>query len=171
MENVIMFFCDIHGTLKGNIENDEIDYINLNSILNTLSSNNDNCKIIFTLLSSESKEELNSILKPLKKYLNGNILFHKQFYEKGFIKGNTFEEIINGKFSQMIYYLREIKEKANILSIYYADDSVFLQDLIDEYIKINNIDTPLEQIIPTEKEGLKEVNKILSLKLGLDIKK
>ena len=73
MENVIMFFCDIHGTLKGNIENEEIDYINLNSILNTLSSNNNNCKIIFTLLSSESKEELNSILKPLKKYLNGNI--------------------------------------------------------------------------------------------------
>lgn len=168
MENAIIFFCDIHGTIKGNIENKETDYIKLNNLLNSISINNDNCKIIFTLVSSESKEELKSILTTLKKYLNGNINFHKQFYEKGYIKENSYEEIINGKFSQMIYYIKEIKQSNNILSVYYADDSIFLQDLINEYMQINETDIPLEQIIPVEKNGLKEVNELLSIKLGLN---
>ena len=44
-------------------------------------------------------EELKSILTILKKYSNGNINFNKQFYEKSYIKENSYEEIINGKFS------------------------------------------------------------------------
>ena len=168
MENAIIFFCDIHGTIKGNIENKETDYIKLNNLLNSISINNDNCKIIFTLVSSESKEELKSVLTTLRKYLNGNINFNKQFYEKGYIKENIYEEIINGKFSQMIYYIKEIKQSNNILSVYYADDSIFLQDLINEYMQINETDIPLEQIIPLEKNGLKEVNELLSIKLRLN---
>lgn len=164
MKDVIVFFCDIHGTIKGNLKNEEIDYVNLNKILNIISINN-SCEIIFALLSSESKEELYSVLNPLKKYLNGNIYFDKQFYENGYIKENTFKEIINGKFNQMIYFLKEIKEYANILSIYYADDSIFFQELINEYIKMNKINIPLIQIIPIKKDGLKEVNNILSMKL------
>lgn len=62
IENAIIFFCDIHGTIKGNIENKETDYIKLNNFLNSISVNNDNCKIIFTFVNSESKEELKSIL-------------------------------------------------------------------------------------------------------------
>lgn len=99
IEKAIIFFCDIHGTIKGNIENKETDYIKLNNFLNSISVNNDNCKIIFTFVNSESKEELKSILTILKKYPNGNINFNKQFYEKSYIKENSYEEIINGKFS------------------------------------------------------------------------
>lgn len=164
MKDVIVFFCDIHGTIKGNIKNEKIDYVNLNKILNIISINN-SCEIIFAILSSESKEELYSVLNPLKKHLNGNIYFDKQFYENGYIKENTFKEIINGKFNQMICFLKEIKEYANILSIYYADDSIFFQELINEYIKMNKINIPLMQIIPIKKDGLKEVNNILSMKL------
>lgn len=166
MKNVIVFFCDINGTINGKLENEEIDYINLNKLLNIICMNN-NCEILFTLLSSESKEELCSVLKKLKKYLNNDIYFDKQFYENGFIKENASSEIISGKLDQMIYFLKEIKEHVNILGVYYADDCTFLQDLISEYIEFNNIDIPFKQIIPIKNNGLKEVNKILSKNLNI----
>ena len=61
IENATIFFCDIHGTIKGNIENKETDHIKLNNFFNSISINNDNCKIIFTFVNSEFKEELNKI--------------------------------------------------------------------------------------------------------------
>ena len=70
IENATIFFCDIHGTIKGNIENKETDHIKLNNFLNSISINNDNCKIIFTFVNSESKEELNKI-KYFKCILRG----------------------------------------------------------------------------------------------------
>ena len=86
IENATIFFCDIHGTIKGNIENKETDHIKLNNFLNSISINNDNCKIIFTFVNSESKEELNKI-----KYFKC-ILRRWQYFSSEFNKWNIYRE-------------------------------------------------------------------------------
>ena len=56
MEKTILFFCDIHGTLEGKLGNKKEDYLKFNHLLNLMSSCNDNCKILFSLVSTEKED-------------------------------------------------------------------------------------------------------------------
>lgn len=165
MENIILFFCDIYGTINGNVPNTEKDYKEFNCLLNELSKQNNNTKILFTLISSEKKEIVMKYLLEIKQYINGNIIFSKQFYENGYILDNKYEETICGKFKQMLDDINELKKTANIIRIYYADDSVFLQTIISEYFKCEEFTIPFISLIPEETLGLKEINRLLNIEL------
>ena len=51
MKKAILFLCDINGSL----ENTKEDYLEFNKILNSISEINENCTIIFSLISTEKE--------------------------------------------------------------------------------------------------------------------
>lgn len=171
MEKVILFLCDICGTLNGNLDNTLEDYLKLNDVLNSISEKNDNCKILFAIVSTEKETVVRQYLKELSQHLNNNIYFSKQFYDNGYILEDKSFHFISGKCYQIIEYLKELNQNLDLIKIYYADDSKFFQTYINEYFKFKNINIPLEPIIPREKLGLKELNKLLNEEINLSNKR
>lgn len=162
MEKVILFLCDICGTINGKLFNSDEDYSELNKLLNLISEKNENCKIIFTLVSSENVDTVKENLNELKKHLKNNVHFDKQFYENGYILENNHIETISGKMHQITEYIEEQNKKFKIIKIYYADDSTLLQSYVSEYFEYKEVNIPLISIIPNERLGLKELNKLIN---------
>ena len=166
MEKIIVFFCDIYGTIKGNVNNLEEDYLELNNILNSISKQNNDSKILFVLVSTETEETVKYFYKTLIKYFDNNILFGRQFHEKGYLINDSSIEIMNGKCNSMIDYMKEIAKWLDITKVYYIDDSPFLQEMLQECTKFNFPNVIVESIIPTKGYGLSEVNQLLSEHIG-----
>lgn len=161
MEKIIVFFCDIYGTIKGNINNLEEDYLKLNSILNSISKQNDDTKILFVLISTESENVVKQFYNTLTKYFSENILFGRQFHENGYLINDSNIEVISGKCNNMISYMKEISKWLEIVKVYYIDDSYFLQEMLQECTKLTFPNVEIESIIPTNGFGLSEVNQLL----------
>lgn len=158
MKKTILFLCDIHGTLIGNIDNTEEDYIKFNSLLNNLSLNNN---IIFSIVSTENQETINYYQQLLKKYLNNNVILGRQFYEDGYIYNDEAFNYSIGKCVQVLGYIEELLEKYDISKIYFADDNDFNQEMIKEIINLKYPNIIFETIIPKSLNGLSELNKLV----------
>ena len=62
---------------------------------------------------------------------------------------------------QVTEYIEEQNKKFKIIKIYYADDSILLQ-YVSEYFEYKEVNIPLISIIPNERLGLKELNKLIN---------
>lgn len=162
MKKAILFFYDINGTLNGSLENTKEDYLEFNKILNSISEINENCTIIFSLISTEKEIIVKEYLDILKEYLNSNIYFYKQFCEEGYILNDKCIKGEFGKSYQIVKYVEELKKTFDIINIYYADDTLFYHHLLNEYANIYNLCDNITNIIPDGHLGLKEVNALLN---------
>lgn len=158
MQKLILFFCDLHGTLIGNINNTEEDYIKFNSLLNSLSLSNN---VIFSMISTENQETINYYQQLLKKYLNNNVILGRQFYEDGYIyKDEAFNHQV-GKCVQVLGFIEELSKTYDITKIYFADDNDFNQEMIKEIISLKYPNIIFKSIIPKLLNGLSELNKLV----------
>ena len=55
-----------------------------------------------------------------------------------------------------------MKKTFDIISIYYADDTLFYHHLLNEYVNIYDLCDNIKNIIPEGHLGLKEVNELLN---------
>lgn len=165
MEKVACFFCDITGTIIGNKKNENSDYQIFNNILAELKQKTYVDFIIFSLISTDSKEVVFNQQNILKQYLDKPVYFGKQFFENGYINNHeiVYQEIL-GKPLQIYKYIKELEEKYFIHEIYYVDDCEIYHEILSFYAKVNNWNEKLYSIIPSENNGLTEVNKLLKFK-------
>lgn len=163
MENLIIFFCDINGTIDGISKNYYDDYIKFNELLIKLKQSDNADQILFSLVSSENENIVYKKANTINKYLDKSIIMGKHFFENGYIEYNRSTTTIIGKIWQINTYLEELQLKYNINKVYLADDSKIIHEMLTEILEDKNIKT-LESIIPDKKNGLNEINSIISNK-------
>lgn len=167
MEKTILFFCDINGTIEGKFHNKEEEYLKFNNILNTISNYNDNCRILFSLVSTENEDVVEQYFNIMRDHLDGSVSFGKQFYEDGYLTMDGCTKSFKGKSHQIINYIEEVSNNSNLTRVYYVDDSEFSHELITECVKIDHYNLPVNSIIPRDCLGLSEVNVLLEKDLNL----
>lgn len=164
MKNIIIFFCDINGTIDGVLKNSYNDYKKFSELLITLQKEKGADNILFSLVSTENKHIVYQQSTTISKILDKSIIMGKQFFENGYIQNDITNPSTIGKIYQMITYLEELSKTYIINKIYLADDSEMIHEMLSDILEIKNIHS-LESIIPANKTGLSEVNDIIKNRL------
>lgn len=165
MENVACFFCDIMGTIIGNKKIEDCDYQEFNNILTELKKEIYVDFIIFSLISTDSKDVVFFQQNILKKHLDQSVYFGKQFFENGYINNRkVIYQNMLGKPLQISKYIEELDEKYSIKKIYYADDCKIYHEILSFFAEDSNWNQKLCSIIPSENNGLIEVNQLVKTK-------
>lgn len=163
MKKIIIFFCDIRGTIIGNEQNSITDYQFFNNLLLEIKNLEQVDYIIFSLISSDNNIIVSNEQNILNNYFNNNIIFGKQFFDNGYIIDNAiYNDNKKGKIEQILNYTKELEQKYIVAKIYYADDCEFFHDILNELIFYENQNNLFKSIIPKEHIGLKELNLIIS---------
>lgn len=154
---VLLFFCDIEGTLTGN--NDTLNYEVLFSKINEMKKLYKCDECIFSLLSMNRFLDVLKWFNKIKK--NSDIKFGRQFYDEGYfevIDGDVFlnEKVKDKtKLGYMKNYIEELNAKYEIKMLCYADDHLF--DLYKDYFKrILNNETGVKLIQPSSNSDIYE---------------
>lgn len=165
MEKIACFFCDIRGTIIGNKKVEDCEYQEFNNILIELKKEIYVDFIIFSLISTDSKDSVFFQQNILKKYLDQSIHFGKQFFGDGYINVQEviYQEML-GKPLQISRYIKELEEKYRIRKIYYADDCEIYHEMLSNFLEDSNWHQKLCSIIPCENHGLTEVNQLVKTK-------
>lgn len=150
-EKVTLFFCDIVGTFDSGklflINNLEIKKFvdNLNNIIQY----NKTDKIIFSFVTTENLETLHIIEEQFKPFLNDNICVNNHIY---------YDDIHNvDKPYDIIMRIKSLELLYDIEDIYYADDTKFYHDILNDLKDCYNIKYKITSIIPGD-NGLHDVN-------------
>ena len=169
MKNIILFFCDICGTILGKDKISADDYKTLNDNLNIIASLYKSDNIIFSLISTDNKEHIIIQLNILKQFLNQKIVLGKQFFSEGYVDENNNTAVLDfkTKYEQIINYISEIEKEYHIEKVFYADDTEIYHMMLEDIP--NDYNDKIIHIIPKNNIGLKELNCIISEKID-DIK-
>lgn len=161
MEKIVLVLCDIQGTIDGNDENRSCDYEEFNQNLLKLQDMNNVEYVIFSIFSSETAKVVQEKIYTLLKYFDPSIISAKNYFESGCIcnDGKILKKE-KGKIFQIVGFINEMIEKYDIEKVYYIDDCSLYHDFLK--VLLEDIDIQVEHIIPKEKNGLKEVNELLS---------
>ena len=157
MNKLVLFFCDIQGTLIGNKINEENDYVLFNQELNKIGD-----KIVFSVVSTESNETVARYLNILSNYFTDNIIFGRQYYEDGYIENNNVFDVCAGKCSQIMDYINDLSKTYEIDKVYYAEDNKFICEMVGECINLIYPNIEYQGIIPSKLNGLKELNILIN---------
>lgn len=162
MQNIVLFFCDITGTIIGKNKNSIIDYQLFNQLLSNIISENQAKNLIFSLVSSDDSIIVNHQKNILQNYLNQSIILGKQFFDNGYIMNDNIYIKKQSKIEQMLAYIKELNKDFNIIKLYYADDCEFFHILLNELLSTDNYyNNLLTSIIPKAHQGLVELNSLL----------
>lgn len=157
MKNIVLFFCDLTGTIIGREENSIIDYQRFYQLLLNIQNTEQVENLIFSLVSSDVHKIINNHTNIFKEFFSEPIILGKQFFDNGYIINNKIYSTNQSKIEQILTYINELNKKFNIIKIYYADDCEFFHIILNEIIN-NDI---LTSIIPQKKQGLRELNNLL----------
>ena len=124
-ESVTVFFCDIYGTIDGNLCDDDIQ--RFTKLLKKLKEEHHSDYLIFSVLSTEKPSIIASYEKKLSKYFDDSIILAEKIHSQ--------ESLREAKVSCAISYLHSLKEKFKITSVYCADDTVVLQEMFCEILQ------------------------------------
>ena len=118
--------------------------------------------VMFSIFSSETAKTVQEKKDTLLKYFDSSIIYAKNYFESGCIceNGNVIIKNKIGKIFQIVEFINEMLEKYDIEKMYYIDDCSSYHDFLK--VLLEDIDIQVEHIIPKEKNGLKEVNELLS---------
>lgn len=163
MKNLVIFFCDINGTIDGFKRNSNTDYQEFNFLLKKLKEKDKADILLFSLVSSEKMDIISKYSYTLCSYLDDKITMGKQFYDAGYLESNKSNSSAIGKVWQILNYLDELKRVYQIKRIYLADDIRLTPELIFELLEHDHREK-FEPIIPINKDGLAEVNSIITTK-------
>lgn len=160
MEEITVFLCDIVGTYTTqNASDHEAEIQRFLSNLEKLRIANGGKKMLFSFVSGENREVVYAHYSHLRE-LNKNplIIFGPQFFDRGyFLEDKVIEsQNVDGKLSQITAYLDELTDKCKVTRVYFADDTKFYHDLLEDLIEAN-----LVSIVPLEDEGLSHVNEFI----------
>lgn len=169
MKNLVIFFCDINGTIDGIKKNSRIDYQEFNILLKKLKEKDEADILLFSLVSSEKKDIVFKYSNTLHSHLDNKITMGKQFYDIGYLEENKPNPSIIGKVWQILSYLDELKKTYQIKKIYLADDTEMNLNLVLELLEHENQEK-FESIIPIYRDGLCEVNDIILAKFFVTTK-
>ena len=161
MNKIVLFFCDIQGTLIGNNINEENDYVIFRDNLSIMGDN-----VLFSLVSTETKEIVSHYLDILSNYFSNNIIIGRQYYENGYIYNNKSFEGVSGKCSQIIEYITELSKIYDIDKVYFADDNKFICEMVGKCINLVNSNIYYQAIVPSKLDGLKELNTLIKDKIN-----
>ncbi len=175
MKKCICFFCDIAGTIQGRIPNEKETYQRFNDLLSLLQQGYHVDYILFSLISSESKDMVMEIKQILSGYFSSFIIFGRQFFDQGYFEnGAVILEPGYGKAYQMTCYLKQLEQSQKVEKIYYADDCVMFQEFFFFFAEDNHWNEKLLSLIPNCNTGLVELNQLLDdelVKLNFDERK
>lgn len=163
MKKLVIFFCDISGTIDGGKKNYPIDYREFNVLLRKLKEKDEADILLFSLVSSDNKDVVTRYNNTLCSYLDDKITMGKQFYDMGYIEADRSNSAVIGKVWQILNYLNELKETYQIKRIYLADDIKLTPEVLTELLGQENQEK-FEPIIPIHKDGLSEVNDMILTK-------
>lgn len=167
MQSITIIFCDINGTLIGQLKNTDEDYRKFTNNLLSLKENDYSDKIIFSIISSEDSVYVKEIFNRLKSYLYG-IQDGKQIFYDGYIENEKEYEYVTGKPFQILKYLSELSKTYLINRIYFIDDTLFYHEALYELIEDRE---KLVSIIPENNEGISELNFLLENLLEIPVRK
>lgn len=165
-ETATIFFCDISGTIQGRGKNEEKDYEMFNNLILKIKEQNKSDHLFFSLVSSDDLESVQCQIEYLSKFFSKSISIQKQFFDQGYFEGNQVVTRIFGKCDQMIYYLNKISSRYSIDKIIFADDLEFFHEMFIEISENFSWKNKIISIIPTNKQGLGELNSLLVEKLA-----
>jgi hypothetical protein len=160
-------FSDISGTIHGSVANTIKDYNNFNDLLIKLKEANNSDVVIFSLVSSDKSEIIKKEMTLLRKFLNKDIiLFGKQFFDSGYIWNDEKHEFVSGKPMQILKYIDDLKNRFDVVKVYYADDVKIYHEIIFTLIDEFNLNlAQLESIIPEGNDGLYGLNNLIEDKI------
>ncbi len=162
MKKIIIFFCDIRGTIIGSEKNSSVDYQTFNKILLNLIEQEQANYIVFSLVSSDNNLIVKNEKNNLTEHLFEPIIFGKQFFSNGYIINNISYDETHDKIQQILNYTAELEKDYIISKIYYADDCKFFHELLTDIMFQDNFhDDIFKSIIPKDNIGLKELNAIM----------
>ena len=146
-----LFLCDTEGTYKG-LENREKQ---LNRFICNLSKLNemDETTMIFSFVSSESKESVRTCVSELHEYLTDDIKLGIQYSNKyKFNKEKTIKTNMISKLDQCIDAINRVDAQ----KVYFADDSIMNQVIVIETLKIKYPNIDIVGLNPSD--GIKGLN-------------
>lgn len=164
VKKTVLFFCDITGTINGNIENSIEDYQHFVSLLTDIKEENGAKNIIFSLVSTDISDTLQKEISLLKRFFSKSITIGKQFFENGYIEEYQENSYIKGKPFQILNYIEELQNKYEISKVYFADDTQIYHEILFELAECFQF--PPNQIISIILEnrlGLTELNEQIEI--------
>lgn len=162
MKKVVLFFCDISGTINGKNLNEVNDYYAFVTNIISLMKENLAENIVFSLVSTDSSEIIQKEIDLLKRFFSNQVITGKQFFEDGYIDNHQKFQTISGKPFQILNYVKELQKDYEIVKIYFADDTKIYHEILFELADYFNI--PVGQIvslIPEKSQGLAELNELI----------
>lgn len=160
MVKTILIFCDITGTIYSKKQNTIDDYLDLQQIIHDISTES-NCKIIFSLASSDNLEYVSKTLKELLPFLP-DINKNTHFFSGGYILND--EIVINNidsKVYQIVGYINNMKKQCDIQEIILIDDCEFNHEMLKSFLTEEICNNRLKSLVPIGSLGLLEVNELL----------
>lgn len=132
MEKVIVFFSDIAGTYDNsdskNIQREEF-LMRFKDNLYELKDLFGADRVVFSFVTNDNAKFLmRHIIEFKENIADENIIMGKQFYNDGYINGDRINSNYlkdNLKVRKIIEYIKQLKEKYEVVNTYYADDSTF----------------------------------------------
>ncbi len=164
----ICFFCDISGTIDGRVPNKVADYEEFNRLLLCLKEKIGVDFILFSLISTDTQQAVMREQKILSMYFDPSIIFGRQFFDEGYFeKGSVVYGHGAGKTYQMTDYIKTLEESSLVEGIFYADDCDFFHNVLALVCNDKTWYSKLYSIAPKEKNGLSELNKLISVELNV----
>lgn len=171
MEKVVVYFSDIMGTILSNNNTSE-DYQKFSHLLSTIKENEQADKIIFSLISTDNKKLVSNVQNMIDPFIGSTVSYGRQFFENGYYtKNETIQKGYSSKAEVIDEYLKELRKKYEITSIYYADDVEMYHIMLSFFAEDGGWNKQLHSIIPSGKIGLSEVNQLLESNIKKYFKK
>ncbi len=162
MEKIV---CFLYGNssnfkLKKNNSIDECKEFNENLL--KLKEINGADKLIFSLATNDSYEEIRDAKQRLSVFFDKSIVNGRNFFECGYIENWSVGLQACGKCGSIIDYLNEVNKKYEIRHIYYLDNSDFSKDLVSSFINDMHLDSLYTYASLENIDTLKNTNKLLA---------
>ncbi len=136
-KTITLFFCDIYGTVDGNFTEEET--VKFAGLLEELRRQNNSDYLVFSILSSELPVVVNSYKKHLSKYFSDSVIVMPEFLE--------LEKVREEKIAYALCCVEQLKKVYDIDTIIYADDIVFLHEMLGELLSEKE-DILINSIVP-----------------------
>lgn len=156
-EALTLFFCDIYGTIDGEIT--EEDCIKFAYLLEQIRLLNGSDYIYFGMASTENLDIVNLYEERLSKYFTNKIIVLSKDLE--------IEVLREIKTSYTLKHIQKLLKNYEIKEVYFADDSYFYSEMLKTLLLEYNI--KLNSIIPGKDENyLRFINEELENKYLLE---
>lgn len=116
---VTVFFCDIIGTIDGDINDEECK--KFADLLDKLRKINNSDLLLFSISSTEQSNIVSYYEKKLSKYFNNNVMVMEKI--------EVDKTISDAKIANALLYIEYLQKEYEVAGVYCADDIAILQEM------------------------------------------